>query len=37
MPSGATHDRITIWALPFIAGVTFWQTHSSGITLLVAG
>ncbi|MEL7241800.1 MAG: metal-binding protein [Cyanobacteria bacterium J06641_2] len=37
MPSGATHDRITIWALPFIAGVTFWQTHSSSTTLLIAG
>ncbi len=37
MPSGQTHDRITIWALPFIAGVTFWQTSSSSITLLIAG
>ncbi|MEM6403987.1 MAG: metal-binding protein [Cyanobacteria bacterium P01_D01_bin.116] len=37
MPSGQTHDRITIWALPFIAGVTFWQTRSSSMTLLIAG
>ncbi|YAF95563.1 MAG: metal-binding protein [Nodularia sp. CChRGM 3473] len=37
MPSGRTHDRITLWALPFIAGVTFWQTGSSNVTLLVAG
>ncbi|MEM9922562.1 MAG: metal-binding protein [Cyanobacteria bacterium P01_D01_bin.50] len=37
MPSGQTHDRITIWALPFIAGVAFWQTRSSGITLLISG
>jgi len=36
MPSGQTHDRITIWALPFIAGATFWQTRSSTITLLIA-
>ncbi len=36
MPSGQTHDRITIWALPFIAGVAFWQTRSSNITLLIA-
>ncbi|MEA5598496.1 metal-binding protein [Rivularia sp. UHCC 0363] len=36
MPSGQTHDRITIWALPLIAVATFWQTRSSGITLLVA-
>ncbi|MFN6517347.1 MAG: metal-binding protein [Nostoc sp. CreGUA01] len=37
MPSGRTHDRITLYALPFVAGVTFWQTRSSNATLLVAG
>ncbi len=37
MPSGRTHDRITLWALPFIAGVTFFETHSGNLTLLVAG
>ena len=37
MPSGQTHDRITIWALPFIAGIAFWQTRSGNLTLLVAG
>ncbi|ALF55967.1 metal-binding protein [Nostoc piscinale CENA21] len=37
MPSGRTHDRITLWALPFVAGVAFWQTRSSSVTLLVAG
>ncbi|MEH1964803.1 MAG: metal-binding protein [Nostoc sp.] len=37
MPSGRTHDRITMYALPFVAGVTFWQTRSSNTTLLVAG
>jgi uncharacterized metal-binding protein len=37
MPSGRTHDRITLWALPLVAGVTFWQTSSSSMTLLVAG
>ncbi|MEA5506679.1 metal-binding protein [Halotia wernerae UHCC 0503] len=37
MPSGQTHDRITLYALPLIAGVTFWQTRSSNVTLLVAG
>lgn len=37
MPSGRTHDRITLWALPFIAGVTFIETHSGNLTLLVAG
>ncbi|MCC5650632.1 metal-binding protein [Nostoc sp. XA013] len=37
MPSGRTHDRITMYALPFVAGVTLWQTRSSNATLLVAG
>jgi uncharacterized metal-binding protein len=37
MPSGRTHDRITLWALPVVAGVTFWQTRSGNVTLLVAG
>jgi len=37
MPSGRTHDRITLYALPLVAGVTFWQTRSSSVTLLVAG
>ncbi|MBR8837871.1 MAG: metal-binding protein [Stigonema ocellatum SAG 48.90 = DSM 106950] len=37
MPSGGTHDRITLWALPFVAGVTFLQTRSGNLTLLVAG
>ncbi|ARV61756.1 metal-binding protein [Nostocales cyanobacterium HT-58-2] len=36
MPSGRTHDRITLWALPFVAGVSFWQTKSGNLTLLVA-
>ncbi|MDF5729539.1 MAG: metal-binding protein [Rhizonema sp. PD38] len=37
MPSGRTHDRITLWALPFITGLTFVQTRSGNLTLLVAG
>lgn len=37
MPSGRTHDRITLWALPFVTGVTFWQTNSGNLTLLVVG
>ncbi|MDB9379835.1 metal-binding protein, partial [Nodularia sphaerocarpa] len=36
MPSGGTHDRITLYTLPFITGVTLWQTRSSNLTLLVA-
>jgi uncharacterized metal-binding protein len=37
MPSGGTHDRITLWALPFVTGVTFWQSNSGNLTLLVSG
>ncbi|MEM7727030.1 MAG: metal-binding protein [Cyanobacteria bacterium P01_A01_bin.45] len=37
MPSGRTHDRITIWTLPLVAGFTFWQTRNSHLTLIVAG
>ncbi|MBF2062926.1 MAG: metal-binding protein [Calothrix sp. C42_A2020_038] len=36
MPSGRTHDRITIWALPVIVGATFWHTRNGNITLLIA-
>lgn len=37
MPSGRTHDRITLWTLPVVAGLTFAQTRSGNLTLLVAG
>ncbi|AFZ27760.1 uncharacterized metal-binding protein [Cylindrospermum stagnale PCC 7417] len=37
MPSGRTHDSITLYALPVVAGVSFWQTRSGNLTLLVAG
>ncbi|MCC5617357.1 metal-binding protein [Nostoc sp. CHAB 5836] len=37
MPSGRTHDRITMYTLPLVAGITLWQTRSSNATLLVAG
>ena len=37
MPSGRTHDRITLWSLPLVAGVTFGHTQSSNLTLLVSG
>ncbi|HAO13765.1 MAG TPA: metal-binding protein [Planktothrix sp. UBA8407] len=37
MPSGQTHDRITLWSLPFIAGLTWSQTRSSHLTFLVTG
>ena len=37
MPSGRTHDQITMWSLPFVAALTFGQTQSSNLTLLVSG
>ncbi|WP_017654421.1 metal-binding protein [Fortiea contorta] len=37
MPSGQTHDRITLYALPLVTGIALWQTKSSNLTLLVAG
>jgi uncharacterized metal-binding protein len=37
MPSGHTHDRITIWSIPAVASATLILTRSSNVTLLVAG
>ena len=37
MPSGQTHDRITLWSLPVVTGLTIGLTRSSNLTLLVSG
>jgi len=37
MPSGRTHDRITLWSLPFLTSLTFGLTQSGNVTLLVSG
>lgn len=37
MPSGNTHDRITLWSLPAIVAVTILLTGSGEVTLIVAG
>ena len=37
MPSGTTHDRITLWTLPWIAGVTYGLTRNGELTLLLSG
>lgn len=37
MPSGRTHDSITLWGLPLVAAVTFERTRSASLTLLVSG
>ncbi|MGK7872865.1 MAG: metal-binding protein [Xenococcaceae cyanobacterium] len=36
MPSGHTHDRITLWTLPCFAGLTFLVTRNGNLTLIVA-
>ncbi|HEY9625922.1 MAG TPA: metal-binding protein [Coleofasciculaceae cyanobacterium] len=35
MPSGKTHDRITLWALPVVAGLTLAATRQSMATLMI--
>lgn len=38
MPSGRTHDRITVWSLPLVAALGLAVTRQSGLTLsLCAG
>ena len=37
MPSGKTHDRITLWILPWIVGGTLILTRDGELTLVVAG
>jgi uncharacterized metal-binding protein len=36
MPSGRTHDRITLWLLPWIVGLSWLLSRSSTVALLVA-
>lgn len=37
MPSGRTHDRITLWSLPVVAGGSYALTQNGNITLLLSG
>lgn len=37
MPSGRTHDRITLWLLPFIVGLCYLITRNGELTLLCSG
>ena len=36
MPSGRTHDLITLWCFPFVVALTFWLVRSPALTLIVA-
>jgi uncharacterized metal-binding protein len=37
MPSGRTHDRITLWSLPIVAGIVFERTRNGSLTLAIVG
>jgi len=37
MPSGRTHDSITLWGLPIVTGGTWFYTGNAPIALVVAG
>ena len=37
MPSGVTHDRITVGILPWIVGVTYCLTRNGELTLILSG
>ena len=37
MPSGITHDRITLWTLPWIVGITYGFTRNGEVTLILSG
>lgn len=37
MPSGSTHDRITLWSLPIVTGLSFGLIRSTHLTLFVSG
>ena len=37
MPSGGTHDRITLWSLPLVTGATIACTRDGDLALLLAG
>lgn len=36
MPSGRTHDRVTLWSLPFIAGGTLYATARADLAFWVS-
>ena len=37
MPSGQTHDRITLWTLPIVTGLAAALTRSGNLTLMISG
>jgi len=37
MPSGQTHDRITLWTVPLVSGIAYFLTQSGKFSLILAG
>jgi uncharacterized metal-binding protein len=37
LPSGRTHDRVTLWSLPVIAGATIYLTSRADLAFWVSG
>ena len=37
MPSGRTHDRITVWSVPLVVGIAYFLTQSGKFALILAG
>ena len=37
MPSGRTHDRVTLWSLPIIAGGTLYATARADLAFWISG
>jgi uncharacterized metal-binding protein len=36
MPSGQTHDQITVWSVPFVSGIAYFLTQNSKLALILA-
>ena len=36
MPSGRTHDRITLWTVPLVSGIAYFLTQSGKFALILA-
>jgi uncharacterized metal-binding protein len=37
MPSGRTHDRITVWTVPLVSGIAYFLTQNGKFALILAG
>lgn len=37
MPSGRTHDRITVWSVPLVSGIAYFLTQNGKFALILAG